>query len=480
MIPGMGPTTTTRNDPRWTGSATLVVASALGLVSGCGSTTSLDLGSPPSTGTSTTDAPSTGAPTSADDPTTTGSNTPSDVPDLPDLPDLPPPGSCPAACEVELPLVWSWEDAPLLEPPPDPRDPTHDAQGRRLSAMTWAPDGTLMVADLRHGEPWLTHLTHDGALVWSQPFDFFECDCEIIEVGFSPGGQLVVLGEGRSDWGAPWFELSGHFLFLDDINPVWSQGNPLYSSSPERPARVGSLMTLTNESIAMLVVETGLDGDVLEKDWFEVRYYSGGAPKNLWQLDTQLATAPPRRPRGVLLPGDELAIAVQGGESSGDYVVWARAPFDVAAASEPVGPVDAMAAGPEASVVTVGIDRTAPRGPVLHVARLPHEQPPAWAETLDVPAPGAGAPALAVDGAGSAYVALRTTIDASDDAALMLMRFAPDGTPVWTTSLSLSVSEAPITVALSLAPDDDQDLVLGAIVDGRLHLERREQDCRCD
>lgn len=472
----MGSPTTMRHDPRRTGSVALVVASALGLASGCGSTTSLDLGAPPSTSTSTTDAPSTGTPTSADASTTSGSDTPSDVP-VADLPDLPPPGSCPAACEVELPLVWSWEDEPLLEPPPDPPDLT-DPPGRRLSAMTWAPDGTLLVADLRNGEPWLTRSTRDGALVWSLPFHF-ECDCEIVELGFSTSGQLVVLGEGVADWGPTWFEVAGYFLSLDDIDFLWRQGVPLYGS-PERPGRVGSLVPLGDDFIAVLVVETGLDGDVIEKDWYEVRSFAAGSAQDLWQVDTQLATAPPRPPRGIALPRGEMAMSVQGSVSQGDYVVWARGWYDVAAASELAGPVDAMAAGLEASIVTAGIDRTAPRGPVLHIASLPHEEPPAWIQALDVPAAGVGAPALAVDGAGSAYVALRTMPDASDDAALTIMRFAPDGTPVWTTSLPLPVSEAPIPIALSLAADDDQDLVLAAIVDGRLHLERREQGCRCD
>ena len=464
----MGPATTMRDDPRCTGSRALVVALGLGLASGCGSTTSLDVGAPPAIGTSTTGVSTTGTPTSsADGTTTSGSDGPSDLPEA--MPDLPPPGACPAACEVELPLVWSWED-----------EPTDGAQARRLSAMAWAPDDTLLVADLRNGEPWLTRLTPDGGLIWSRPV-YFGCDCEIIDLGFSTIGQLLLLGEGRSDWGAPWFELAGYFLLRDDIDPVWSQGNPLYSSSPERPARVGSLMTLTNESIAVLAVETGLDGDVLEKDWFEVRYYSGGAPQDLWQLDTQLATAPPRRPRGVLLPLDELAIAVQGSASSGDYVVWARSQFDVATVSGSLpGPVDAMAAGPEASVVTVGIDRSRADAPVLQPASLPHEQPPAWVETLDVPAPGLGAPALVVDAAGNAYVALRTVPEGSGDAAVLIVRLAPDGTPRWTTTLPLPASDAPVSVALSLARDDDRDLVLAAIVDERLHLERREQGCRCD
>lgn len=453
MISGMGAPTTMR-------------AAALGLwlASGCGSTTSLDVGAPQATGTSTTDANGTGTPSSADTSTTHGSDPPPDVPPA-DLPDLPPPGACPAACEVELPLVWSWDDALTGEP------------DRRVTAMAWAPDGTLLVADTRDGQPWLTRSTRDGDVYWATPFQF-TCDCEITEIGFSSFDQLVVLGEGTDEWGQAWFELAGYFIGIDFIDFVWREGAPVFGTT-ERPARVGSLMPLTDGSLIVLAVESGLDGD-LEKDWFEARYYAGAAPQNLWQLDTQLATAPPRKPVGVALPLDELAFALPGGTSQGDYVVWSQAWYDVVTASQPLpGPVDAMVVGPESTVVTAGIDRSEPSGAVLRVASVPRGQPPAWVEATSVLAPEVGAPALAVDADGSAYVALRTLSGASGEPEVLLVRRAPDGTPLWTATLPLPASEAPRPVLLALAPDD-QDLVLATIVDGHLHLERREQGCRCD
>lgn len=456
-----------------------VAALGLWLASGCGSPTSLDVGVTRATGTSTTDADGTGTPSSADTSTTHGSDGP-DVP-TPDLPDLPPPGACPAACEVELPLVWSWDDAPTGEPtgepPPDPPDPP--GPSRRVTAMAWAPDGTLLVADTRDGQPWLTRSTRDGDVYWAAPFQF-TCDCEIAEIGFSGFDQLMVLGEGTDDWGQGWLELTGYFMRPDSIDFVWRESAPIFGTT-ERAPRVGSLLSLTDGSLIVLTVESGTDVDGLEKDWFEARYYASADPQNLWTLDTQVATAPPRKPLGIALPLDELAFALPGGAGQGDYVVWSRAWYDVVTASQPLpGRIDVMALGPEATLVTAGIDPSEPSGAVLRVASVPRGQPPAWVQTTSVLAPELGAPALAVDAAGSAYVALRTRSGAAGEPEVLLLRLAPDGTPLWTVTLPLPASEAPRPVVLSLAPDDDQDLVLAAIVDGHLHLERREQGCRCD
>lgn len=452
-----------------------VAALGLGLASGCGSTTSLDVGVPQATGTSTTE--DTGPPSSADGSTTRGSDGPPDVPPA-DLPDLPPPGACPATCEVELPLVWSWDDAPVDEPPSDPPGPGRTLD-RRVTAMAWAPDGTLLVADTRDGQPWLTRSTRDGDVFWAEPFHF-TCDCQIIEIGFSSFEQLVVLGEGTGDWDQTWFELSGYFMRPNAIDFVWRESAPVVGLA-ERPARVGSLLALTDGSLIVLAAQVGLELNGLETDWFEARYYANADPSSVWQLDTQLATAPPRRPLGVALPLDELAFALPGGAGEGDYVVWSKSWYDMITASQPLpGPVDVMAVGPEAAVVTAGVDRSEPGNAVLAIASVPPGQPPAWVETTSVLAPEPGAPALAVDAAGSAYVALRTLSAASGEPEVLLLRLAPDGTPLWTTTLPLPVREAPRPVLLSLAPDDDQDLVLAAIVDGHLHLERREQGCRCD
>jgi hypothetical protein len=114
---------------------------------------------------------------------------------------------------------------------------------------------------------------------------------------------------------------------------------------------------------------------------------------------------------------------------------------------------------------------------VLHAAALPHAEPAAWLQAIDAPGPTTGAPALVIDAEGSSTLALRTLDEETGEPAVMLVRLAPDGSPAWSSTLPVPASDSPTPVALALA---DDDLVLATIVDERLHLERREQGCRCD
>jgi hypothetical protein len=477
----MGASTTRRREPGRAGLGVLVGALGAWLASGCGSAVSLDDRLPEASGSSsTTAAASTEAPPSAVD---TVDVPPPDLP-IGDVPPLPPPEVCPAECTVELPLVWTWESEPLpaRRPPDDPPDLPDGGAGapeRRLAGMVRALDGSFVVGENLGTEPWLTRVDRDGALVWSTYFDLV-CDCALVELALTPEGNLMVAGEGAFGGGnLTYLSVLSASVGPSGAIPYWLALDVLWGSF-ERPGRAGSLLPLGGDAAAVLVVETGLDGDELEKDWFEVYYYVSGAQEGAWLLDTQLATTPPRRPRGVPLPRGELTTTLPGGAGLGDYVAWVAPWSSFVTAIEPLpGPVDAMVAGPDAAIVAAGVERAADAPPLLRVAGLPHEEPPAWIHAVELPAGTSGAPALAAGADGSAYVALRVADEQSDEPAVSLLRLHPDGSPAWSTSVPLPASDSPTPVALSLA-DDGDDLVLAAVVDGRIHLERREQGCRCD
>ena len=469
-----------RSEPRPAASDALVGTLALWLASGCGSTVSLDASVP--TSSSTTSVTTTGARTSTVDDGTTGLDGPPDLPA--ERPDLPPPMACPAECEVELSLVWSWEDEPLPDdpppPPPDAPPPPGGAPApeRRLAAMVRTPEGSLVVGDNRRERAWLTQLDSEGALMWAVPFDLV-CDCEMVELALTPWGGLVVLGEGTFGGGdQTWFSLVGAQPGPDGVWPEWIVWDVVYGTT-DRPGRVGSLILLADGTAAVQVVESGLDAGPLEKDWFELYYFMDGIQGGVWLLDTQIGVDPPRRPRGAALQTDELAWTLPGTVGTGDYVAWGPTWSDFVIAIEPLPwPIDALAVGPEATLVAAGVDRTVPAAPVLHVAALPHTEPPAWSQATDALGPTTGAPALVVDAAGTVTVALRTISEDSGDAAVSLLRLHPDGSPAWSTTLPVPASDSPVPVALALA--EDEDLVVAAFVDERLHVERREQGCRCD
>jgi hypothetical protein len=454
------------NEPGRASLGLLVGGLVVSLACGCGSTVSLDEPVPEASGSSSTTATGTDAHVTAAVDTGTASTAASlpDVPE-PDVPPSTPPGLCPAECTPELPLVWTWESEPRLT-------------GRHLAAMVRALDGSFVVAENRGPEPWLTRVGPDGATMWSTYFSL-ACDCSIVELALMPEGDLMVLGDGVFNSTLTYVSVFHTSLGPDGTYPYWVAQAVVWGEV-DRRARVGSLMPLGGDATAVMVAESGLDGEVLEKDWFEVYYFVSGQQDDAWLLDTQLATTPPRRPRGVALSPSELATTVPGGFGLGDYVAWMPSwSSDVTAISPAPGPIDAIVAAPDDGIVVAGIERPVDASPLLRMAGLPHAEPPAWTHDVELPADASGQPALAVDASGSAYVALRIVDAGTREPAVWLSRLLPDGTPAWSTTLPLPASESPVPVALSLAADDE-DLVLAAIVDERLHLERREQGCRCD
>jgi hypothetical protein len=458
------------------------LARALGLVlaTGCGPTQSLDaIGPATSSGAGTTGSSTHG---SADTSTAGEDAPPPDVPAT-DLP-APPlaPGECPAGCVVDLPLAWAWDEEP--RPPAEPPDPSAVP---RLSAMIRALDGSLVVATRRNDEPWLTQVDRDGGLVASMPLPL-QFECEIVDMTLYPSGKLILLAECvlqeyqvleviRFDLGA-WFLES----------EAWN----LIAGTEDRPARTGSVMPLSEEldEVAVLVVESAVTPEGLDQDAIQIFYYANGGFYDYRLLDTQLAHAPPRRPKSALLPTGEIVMTVSGlGTDMGDYAVW-LAPDSLLPLTSGLlrGPADALAVGPDGKVVVAG-HAALPSPPlplpaqvVLQATGLPRTQPPTWESDVYVLGTTVSGPVVAMDALGHAYLAMRTTAGAPHDlgaAAVALVRLAADGTPVWSTTLPLASDATPLPIGLSLA-DDDESLVLATIVDGHLHLEQREQGCRCE
>lgn len=467
MMHGMG-ASTSRHEPHERAGA-VVVAGAVGLLlgSGCGATVSLDaIGTAATGSSSTTGTTSTGSHTTTHGSSASESDAPPDVP-TPDVPGPPPPppGACPAECAVELPLVWAWDE----------RLPPTTSE-RRVSAMVRTVDGSLVVAERRDTQVWLTQVEADGSFAWTAPM-VLGCDCEVVDLAIGKDGELVLLGEGSVGNGVQILVL-GNYLLLGFTAPLenWMTWDIVYGTL-ERDARVGSAIPLDDGGVAVLVVEVGLTPEPLVKDWFQVYYYALGTQQSLSLLDTQLAADPPRRPRGVALPDGRIAMTLpsSGAASTGDHVLFVHPVQGHVSGIEGLpGPADVIAAGLDGAVVVAGTLPGSPAQRVLHAAGLPLADPPAWTLATDVPTTAAHAPAVVVDAEGSATVALWTPREAE----LALWRLAADGTLVWSTTLPLAASDSSLPVALSLAHDGD--LVLAAIVDGRLHLERREQACRCD
>lgn len=453
----------------------LARAVGLGLAHGCGAPASLDaIGpSPSSSGTSPAALTGTTTGTSADDSASAG-DAPPDVhsADLPELP--PPPGECPLECTIELPLVWAWDDE--TRAPPDPPDPVI---GGRLCAMVQAQDGSWIVATQRDGQPWLTRIDPQGALLSSTPA-WLGCDCEIVDLALYPSGEIAVLGEGT-------FDDFYVVLTLARVEPstmtLFAQTWDIIDGTSDRPARVGSVVPIDDEYVTVVVTESSVNGEGTALDSIRLFIYQYGNLDNLIWIDTQLAIGPPRRPQGILSPSGDLVITIPGAGGMGmdDYVAWIDpvTSFPLAIQSLP-GQADAMAVDPSGALVVAGHALPSPESLELQATRLPRLLPPAWQFSTDAPSPGTSLPVLAVDALGHPYLAARTTAGDPADASVMLVRLSTEGTPTWSTTLPLPVEASPSPLALAITDDPDPDLVIAAFVDGHLHLERREQACACD
>jgi uncharacterized protein YceK len=458
----MGTRPRERDAPRWASGTIAAHGLAVVLASGCGTAVSLDAAS------ASAEASTTGAAAATGDATASG--TEAQRPDFP-LPDVPapPPAACPAPCAVALPLVWAWDE-----------DPPHGVLERRLVAMARAPDGMLVLAEVRDGESWLTGVDRDGARQWSKRLSF-GCVCELVDLAFDAGGSLVVIAEGLWPVVRP---VMVYAYALEPEGPAerWNLLD-FVRGTPTRNGRTGTVVPLGSDALALPVVEVGLGAHEPDREWVSLRYYHTEIHTefSVAFIDTQLAIDPRWRPRAAAPPGGRVGVTLPGPATTGDYVAWVESEAVSSVQSAP-GAIDAMAAGPDGRLVVAGSRRRSHAQLELQIAGLDPTGPLPWQHAAEVPSTTFGAPVLAMDAHGTATVALRTTAGPPDDpheTAVALWRITADGAPLWSTSVPLPVGRAPEPLALVLA-DDDHDLVLAALVDGRLHLERRTQGCSCD
>lgn len=437
---------------------------------GCGPTISLDEHEPQasSSGTTSGSGSSTHAPTDG-----SGSSSEGAEPDVPrdDLPPPPLPGECPPGCTVELPLAWATED--------EVRRGDEQPLERQLSTMVELDDGGWVVADRRDGSPWLTRVSPDGIIEWSREADLAVIGYEIVDLALYPSGRLAVLGQGR--------ERLYHYFVLGrfDLEAQlfeWIVSQPIYGSEVVAP-RVGAVIPTDELHAAVVVVEAHqlarrTHEELIELFVFEDQYF--------WDyrfIYSQLVgVGTGGRPRGERLSDGELAITFVDSSGQGGYAAWLDAvdltPYT--AETLPAAP-EATALGPADELVVAGQDVVTEEQVVLSAVGLRPGQSPRWSLSTGVRTTSVGATALAVDELGSAVLALRTTGGTPGDPGdpeVFVTRLAPDGTSVWSTTLPLAVQGSARPLALDLTADDA--IVLAGIVDGHLHVERREQGCRCD
>ncbi|MCA9705037.1 MAG: hypothetical protein KDK70_04195 [Myxococcales bacterium] len=440
-------------------------APALAMLMACGSLVSLDPPEPSSSGSTATGSSGTSTSTSADGSTTV---TPADSTTAA-TPDLPPPGSCPQGCALELNQVWSWDAEPL------PADPL--PVERSISAIVRTLDDEFVIADHRDGQPWISRVTNDGVELWSIPADL-SCDCRITSLAITDDGQLLVGAEGTFFGRTNVFAIARYDLFLPSLE--WLTWDILYQFT-EHPPRVGSIVTIDDAFVGLLVVEADIFGDPTTHETLELLLFQERSFWSRFPIDSQPYSEVAWRPLGRTTPNGGLVVGLTDTSGSQDdgYLVWLGPGGAAPIAVEPLpSPPEAMDLGAGWTTFVAGHERSSPREVSLHVSRTLSVLPLDWTHTESIPTTSDRTPALVADCEGGAIAALRVTTGPTEPPALALVRVADDGSLSGSTTLPIPADAAAQPVFLAL--DSKDDLMIATLVEGELHLEKHSRGCQCD
>lgn len=445
--------------PAWAASRALrAVAMVLGL--GCGEAT---LDGPASTSTGDTLPP-----LESGEATSTGDGSTGE-PVIPDDPRW-----CAVECAIVLPVDWAYEGAPEWEPA-EPDDHV-------VPAMLREPDGALLVAELRDGKARLHRLRDDGEPQWDVALPL-PCDpCELSDVARHPSGDLLVSASGLvvNDLRllAARYDAVRHEL-------VWLASHPLESFEEGVHVRSGGITALSDELVAQLYMRAS--PEILfdpQQRTMVITYGPDGVQLDDEELLSDWITSarPPLLARTA--PDGTLLVGIFYGAYDGFRGLTARLEPPLWQLSYAIGPAafDDIVLDARGHAIELGHALDGTRVHLLLDERAGVESSPRWSATLALASTTASPGALALGPDGDVYVAIRTTQAPGGTpeplVGLSLSRWTSQGELRWSTTLLQAVAES--SAPLELAVDGDEGLVVAAIVDGRLRVERRAQQCGCE
>jgi len=388
-------------------------------------------------------------------------------PVIPDDPRL-----CAAECTIVLPSRWVYE----ATPPPRPVAPGAHV----VPAMLREADGTLTVAELADGQPRLHRLDHEGQLQWNVPLPL-PCDpCELTDVSRHPSGDLLLSATGVDGNGelallAARYDATRHAR-------VWLARRSLVPIEGVH-VRSGGIAALSDQLVAQLYMRGELDFDALQRT-LVAAYGSDGTLVDEEELVVGPATdvRPPLLARATA--GGQLLVGVFGGTPFEVYGMTDRMEpplWHTGSFAFPPAPFDDVVLDAREHAIELGHAFDGEHAYLLLADREGVEPMPRWVATLALPTTTPSTAALAIGPDGDLYAAVRTTQAPGGTGeplvGLSLSRWTPEGELRWHTTFlqALAESFAPI----ELAVDDDGGLVIAAVVDGRLRVEHRAQQCAC-
>jgi hypothetical protein len=441
---------------------TLALASALALA--CGDASLDERPSNPSEATTSTG--DTLPPLDTGEPSSTGEASTGE-PTVDDDPRL-----CAAPCAIVLPPRWTYEG------PPTPLDAI--AGVHAMPAMLRDAEGMLTIAELVGNEARLHRLDAEGRLQWNVPLPL-PCDtCELTDVAPHPSGDLLLSATGVDYAG----ELSLIAMRYDAVrhHAVWQGGLPIVPFEGLQ-VRSGGIAALPGDVVAQLYIRGQVDFDVLQQT-LVVAYGPDGTllEEEILATDSPTTLRPPLLARPT--PDGKMLVALFADAGAVTYGLVDRiAPplWQTDGFAYPATALDDVVLDARGHAIELGHTFDGTHAYLVLSERAEVELRPRWAASLLLPSTTASTAAIALGPDGDVYAAVRTTQAASDTAeplaAVTMVRWTPEGELRWQSTFLHAVAES--FHPLGLAVDDDEGLVLAAVVDGRIRVERRVQGCAC-
>jgi hypothetical protein len=324
-------------------------------------------------------------------------------------------------------------------------------------------------------------LDAEGQLQWNVPLPL-PCDpCELTDVAMHPSGDLLLsatgaTGEGTLGLFAARYDAVRHAL-------VWLTSRPLAPIDGVW-VRSGDIAALVEgELVAQLYMSGQIDFDPLQITMLAV-YGSDGLLVDEEELETGIATLvrPPLLAR--VAPDGELVVGVFGGSDPIPYGLTDRiAPplWHSYVFAFPPAALDDLRVDARGHALELGHLFDGTHTHLLLSDRVGVEPMPRWVASLSIASSTPSTAALALGPDGDLYAAVRTTQapGGTDEplVGLSLVRWTAEGELRWHTTLLQTVADTFNPV--ELAVDDTEGLVLAAVVNGRLRVERRAQRCAC-
>ncbi len=378
---------------------------------------------------------------------------------------------CDPDCAPLLLSTWSYDG---------------EAGTRMVVEMRRDTDGSILLGTQRSdGTSVLTRLTPDGEWLWSATPSLADTEIEFEGFDLHPSGDLILSATARAT--PP--QMGGGFnpdlavLARFDVTAnelAWTRSSRLDPGLGTRP-RAGQPIVLDDDVIVHLNLNGYSEGELLGLR----EYDAEGTLRVGGTLTNQPGTGDGWLPLAVQSPTGELLIAHHWWDSPAQRMsaaTWRMVPpvYIPLSVTEVGLAIDELAVDSIGRRVELAHGRSDETVTLL-LSSWRSSGAVRWETSLPIITTSSARPALAVGPDDDVYIAARATPRPNPIepyvVLLEIARWSSDGELRWQSRrpLDMMATDDPVELVI----DDDDGVIVGTVLSGRVHVERYEQACAC-